>query len=1004
VGPELGIGLLGPLAVTRGGEAVHVAAGRQRSILALLALSAGEVVSVDRIVDGVWGESQPEDAPAALQTQISRLRALLGTEAIVTRAPGYLLDVARENVDAHREEALTADAHRALARGDASEARRLATEALGLWRGQALADAADAPFAAGAQRELEERRLDAAETLVAAQLELGEHADVIGELRSMVAQHPYRERAWEQLMVALYRAGRQSDALDAYAEARRLLASELGLEPGPGLQALQAQILAHDPALAAPRRRRAPGPRPRPRRGSRRPAAFVSAALGAAAIVVVVLLVTGHRHERSPAATGAIVRLDARSGAARERVAVGREPGPIAVGAGAVWALDLDAETITRIRSGEQPETFATGAPVIDVAAGDQLFVGTGARPSDTQITGPVANAVQRVEPATRAVRATIDLPPGATVHRPPERQLALVGRDVWSVAADGSVVRIARGERIDARVRGIVATAIASGRAGLWVIGEDGTVARLDPRTARVSAQTRLSATSTGSVAVGARDVWVSAPADGTVWRIPAGRPEDARPIRLARGVDAVAVGGGAVWAANPLAGTVTRLDEERGRVSRTISVGGQPRGLAATADSVWVSVAAPRAPAAGDDPSANVALAPAVCEPAYVPRATRPDVLLVSDLPLHGGIRVSTTNMTAAIALTVRRRGFRAGRFTVGYVSCDDSTARTGIFDAARCATNARAYVRAPRVLGIVGALNSPCTRAAIGELARAGGRAPAMVSPLSSDPALTSGRASPAFARVFPSDDLQAAALAIVARRIGARRVYVLDSGDPAYGAVLADAFVRAAARVGVRVVGSGSWDPRAPARAAPIRAAARASPDAVVLAGTIDDGGITVLHAVRRAVGRGGAILLSDGFTPTAVLARRAGRDAEGAYVSVAGATLDALTPSGRAFGRELAATAPGAETDPASYYAAQAAEVLLDAVARSDGTRASVRRAVRATRLRVGLLGPIAFDRRGDISAPPISVLHIRVGDRSRTDFPSATLAQVLRPSRALVAP
>jgi DNA-binding SARP family transcriptional activator/ABC-type branched-subunit amino acid transport system substrate-binding protein len=999
---DLGIGLLGPLAVTRAGEAVHVAAGRQRAILALLALSAGEVVSGDRILDGVWGDSQPEDAPAALQTQISRLRALLGTDAIVTRAPGYLLDVAPENVDANRHQALTADAQRALASGDAGEARRLATEALGLWRGQALTDAADAPFATDAQRELEERRLDAAETLVAARLELGENAEVVGELRSMVAQHPYRERAWEQLMLALYRAGRQADALDAYAEARRLLATELGLEPGPGLQALQAQILAHDPALAAQRRRRAPGPRPR--RGPRRRAAFMVAALAAAAIAVVVLLITGHRDERAAAATGAIVRLDARSGAERERVAVGRDPGPIAVGAGAVWALDLDAETITRIRPGEQVTTFATGAPLVDVAADDRLFVGTGARPSGTQIAGPVVSTVQRVEPATRAVRATIDLPHGATVHRPPERELALVGRDVWSIAADGSVVRIARGERIDARVRGVVATAIASGRAGLWVIGEDGTVARLDPRTARVSTQTRLTATSTGSVAVGARDVWVSAPSDGTVWRIPAARPQDARPIRLARGVDSLAVGGGGVWAANPLAGTVTRLDEGRGRVSRTISVGGQPRGLAATADTVWVSVAAPRAPAAGEDRSVVAALAPAICEAAYVPRATRPDVLVVSDLPLQGGIRVSTTNMTAAIALTLRRRGFRAGRFTVGYVSCDDSTARTGIFDEGRCATDARAYVRAPRVLGIVGALNSPCTRAAIGELSRAGGRAPAMVSPLSSDPALTSGRASPAFSRVYPTDDLQAAALALVARRIGARRVYVLDSGDLAYGAVLADAFMRAAARVGVRVVGSGSWDPRAPARVAPIRAAARASPDAVFLAGTIDDGGIAVLRAIRRTLGRGAAVLLTDGFTPTAVVAHRAGRDAEGAYLTVSGATLDALTPDGRAFGRELAAVAPGAETDLASYYAAQAADVLLDAIARSDGTRASVRRAVRGARPRDGLLGPVSFDRRGDISAPPISVLRIRLGDRSRPDFPSATLAQVLRPSRALVAP
>jgi branched-chain amino acid transport system substrate-binding protein len=275
--------------------------------------------------------------------------------------------------------------------------------------------------------------------------------------------------------------------------------------------------------------------------------------------------------------------------------------------------------------------------------------------------------------------------------------------------------------------------------------------------------------------------------------------------------------------------------------------------------------------------------------------------------------------------------------------------------------------------------------------------------MVSPVSSDPDLTRGRVPSAFARVYPTDDLQSAGLALLAAQLDAKRVFVLDDGGP-FGTLLADAFVRAAARVHVRIVGSDSWNPAAPTRTGPLSAVAAAHPDTVVLSGTLDDGGIAVLRALRRRIGPSVKLLLTDGFTPTETLAQRAGRLADGAYISITGATLDALTTPGRTFGRELAAVAPGAETDPASYYAAQAAGVLLDAIAGSNGTRRSVVRGMRGTRLRDGLFGPVAFDRHGDIREPAISILRVRVGDHSRSDFPDARVAQVIRPSRALVGP
>jgi branched-chain amino acid transport system substrate-binding protein len=460
---------------------------------------------------------------------------------------------------------------------------------------------------------------------------------------------------------------------------------------------------------------------------------------------------------------------------------------------------------------------------------------------------------------------------------------------------------------------------------------------------------------------------------------------------------VRAVAVGRGAVWVANPLAGTLTRLDERSGRVTRTIRTGGLPQDVVVAGRDLWASVApGPEAAAA-----APGTIAGAQCEPMLGGAGVRPDVLLVSDLPLQGGVRVSTQHMTEAIAAELRARRFRAGRFDVGYVSCDDSVARTGIFDPDRCAANARAYTRESRVLGVVGALNSPCTRAALRELPASG---PVYVSPLSTDPALTRPSRPRPFARVIANDELQGAGLALLARRLGAARVYVADDGDAAYGGMLADAFTRAAARAGVRIVGAGSWDPRDPNPKRLGRTAASLEPDAVVLAGTLDNGGIAVLRELRRALGPRVRVLLVDGFTPTNILARRAGSAAEGAYVTIPGGTLDALTPSGRRFARRLGMINSGAAADLGAFYAAQAAAVLLDAIARSDGSRASVLREIRRTDIADGLLGPVRFDAAGDVVAAPVSVLRVRVGDRSRADFQDTRIEQVLRPTASLLTP
>ena len=216
---------------------------KQRALLALLALDVGRVVGRERLVDGLW-EVPPETAVKAVQVFVSQLRKLLPEGVLVSRAPGYVLEVPAESVDVVRFERLLGEA-----RGvDAGRAVELLGEGLGLWRGPALADLGDEPFVRGEAARLEGLRLVAVEERIEAELALGRHAGLVEELGVLVGEHPHRERLRGLLMVALYRSGRQAEALEAYREARASLA-ELGLEPGGELRRLERQILGQDPGL-----------------------------------------------------------------------------------------------------------------------------------------------------------------------------------------------------------------------------------------------------------------------------------------------------------------------------------------------------------------------------------------------------------------------------------------------------------------------------------------------------------------------------------------------------------------------------------------------------------------------------------------------------------------------------------------------------------------------------------------------------------------------------------
>ncbi len=240
------IRLLGPLRLVQGGTVVPLPRRQQRALLAVLALRAGEIVSTDRLIEDLWGADAPRSALGSLQNAVYSLRKAVGPDVLLTEPPGYRLALEAERVDALRFERLLEEARAA----PAGTRGALLADALALWRGPALDDLAFEPFAGAEIVRLDGLRLDAEEERLAGELGLGRHDHLVPELESLVTANPLRERLRGQLMLALYRSGRQAEALEVYRAARLALADELGLDPSPELQRLERAILRHDPALA----------------------------------------------------------------------------------------------------------------------------------------------------------------------------------------------------------------------------------------------------------------------------------------------------------------------------------------------------------------------------------------------------------------------------------------------------------------------------------------------------------------------------------------------------------------------------------------------------------------------------------------------------------------------------------------------------------------------------------------------------------------------------------
>jgi YVTN family beta-propeller protein len=588
--------ILGPLEVLEADRPVELGGARQRAVLAILLLHRGETVSVDRIVDLMWGERPPTTAVKTVQVYVSHLRKALVEDVVVSSRGGYALAVDAQRVDAVRFERLVDDGRAALAADDPAPAAQLLRSALELWRGPVLGDLAYEDFAQDEVARLEELRLTALEERIDADLRLGRHVELVAELEGLVREYPLRERLRAQHMLALYRSGRQADALESLRDARRSLVDELGLEPGRELRELEQAILAHDPALDLPRNRVRPPPQARRRRGLALIAAGAVLA-GAAAAVALVMNASGADVAVLP---DSVAVIDPESDLIAADVPVGVRPEKIVADGSSIWVANATDGTVSQIDA-RKHRVVATIAPGIDVDAlaadaGSAWVADTGrgrAVRLDADI-GTVADSVRfptRAElefsPAPRVGTGSLwvpDVPLAAVFRLETGRKLASTRVDVGNQPAG-----------------------IAVGDGALWVSDSiENNVRRIVPAGAGVVTDTIPVGSGAGPIAAGEGAIWVANSRDDTVSRIdPATRAVVAR-IPVGRLPSGVAVGAGSVWVANSLARTVSRIDPRTNRVAKTIGVGGAPHSVVVADGRVWVSIQEPTAsPAPAGGPS---------------------------------------------------------------------------------------------------------------------------------------------------------------------------------------------------------------------------------------------------------------------------------------------------------------------------------------------------------------------------------------------------------------
>jgi DNA-binding SARP family transcriptional activator len=568
--------ILGPIEVVDRGRTVVIRRGKEQALLVYLLLHANQVVASDRLVDELWGERPPPTAVKILQNAVSQLRKALGDDRLVTRPPGYVLRVEPGELDLERFESL---AEQGRADGDAN----LLREALGLWRGEPLAELRDEPFAQDAARRLEEARLGAREDRIELDLAEGRHVELIPELDGLIGKHPYDERLHGQLMLALYRAGRPKDALDVYQRARKTLDSELGLQPGSELEQLQRRILNQDADLAAPRRKTAvlsTGGTTRRRR-----VAVLLVALVAAAAVTLALVLANLGSGAPTVVKDSLVKLDPDTGKVLDVTKVGGQPVSVAVVGETVWTASVDDSTLTSVglRSGHVGTVGGIRAP-FDLAA-------DGARHLWFSTYG--YDQVTRIDTRTR--RADVVVP-----VRNKTFLLGVGAGSLWvsehpnNLGERGTVVQI---DLQTAQVRrtyrvGVFPVDVKVGLGAAWVTnGGDASVSRINLDDGSVE---RISVgNSPASLAIAFGSIWlIAGDRQDTIWRLnPQTRQADAV-IKVGKVPWDLVATAQAVWVTRREAGTVVRIDPRTNTVTKTIHLGFKPQGMTVGAGALWVTV----------------------------------------------------------------------------------------------------------------------------------------------------------------------------------------------------------------------------------------------------------------------------------------------------------------------------------------------------------------------------------------------------------------------------
>ena len=714
----------------------------------------------------------------------------------------------------------------------------------------------------------------------------------------------------------------------------------------------------------------------------------------AAAVGLAILTMTGGGDGDTEPLGNGVAALDPASGDVGSFVDSALPPGNVAVGEGAVWVLNNERETVSRIdpQTKQVTKRFKTQGVPTDLAVGEgALWVG---RAGGEDLTNATVS-VSRMDPNTGRITRTARLrgDEGALPVAGAPR-IAVGAGAVWAANPDGSVSRIDPDTgRLEATIEyDARAFTIAAGDEGVWFLGLDNTgVNRIDPRTNRVTRTIPVAAEDLISIAVGAGSVWAATRNEGVVWRIVPGRPPIMRTIEVGAGVGFVSFGEGALWAANYADGVVSRIDPRTNEVTAKTSVGA-PQAIAAGVGSAWVSVA-------GGTTAGSLTVS--ACGP-VVGGAGDPDVLIASDLALQGPDSAGQRTLESAIRFTLEQRRFRAGEFSVGYQSCDVSTPQSGGFEFRKCAANASAFAHADKLVAMIGPYSSFCGQVQIPILNRAPGGPPAIVSPTATHSGFTRGgrladtgfalRGEPGvyypkgvrnFFRVVPRDDLQGVAQALMARRLGLRRVFVVTERASFFKKTYADPFSRAATRLGLDVVGSAGYDPEASSQARLAARVADARPDGIFLGGWWDYGGDRVLRALRERLGPRIPIMATQAFLPIPDMLEQVGPAARGLYVTAEDTPAAAREPSpaSRRFVRDFGQLS----SEPFVLNAAQAADVVMRAIARSDGSRASVLEEIRTGAVKNGVLGDFRFER-GDVTPAAVPVVRVtgRTPDSEKT--------------------